>query len=458
MKSRVRGILSASEHAVRAIKCREPGFWCICILSSQALTLQPQQHNSDTKQKMESYSWFKHRFNMSQDSRLFKLIDEEGARGYGSYLFIIEQLYSQSSARLFLGQLKLMQQKGFPQAYLEKIVRNYGLFVIEGDMFSSAIDFYEPWRKEQSVSKKNTTEKRKRTGSHATETKTEKAQTMPRARKATSTATETKTAAKKTTVPAMNREKSKPTGNGIPENRNKATAEPVNGEATAIVSSSGEAPANPVPTRSQLQAGSESASSRATSENTDKPQCDSNLTHRKSLARVREEKNREEKNREYLPHISPSSVVEVEVENKAILPWKHYLDEMQNDSSWLEVVFMKSGYGDLLSRHLKEAVKVFEQHIIYLGKGGELLKLSDVKRYFAYFTMAGRNTSQVLRQTLLRLEATPGVATAIPPDPYRYEQCIDGKRTYLGCLIPANAPPRPSATAYWDETTATWNT
>lgn len=407
---------------------------------------------------MENYSWFKHRFNMSQDSRLFKLIDEEGARGYGSYLFIIEHLYGQSSNRLFLGQLKLIQQKGFPQAYLEKIVRNYGLFVIEGDMFSSAIDFYEPWRKEQSVSKKNTTEKRKKNGNHAAETKPETAQTMPRDGKATSNATETKTAAQKTTVPAMNREKPKPTGNGIPENRNKATAEPMNGEATAIVSSSRGLPANPVPTRSQLRAGSEPASNRATPQSAYKPLCNSNLTHRKSLARVREEKNREEKNREYLPHISPSSVVEVEVENKAILPWKHYLDEMQNDSSWLEVVFMKSGYGDLLSRHLKEAVKVFEQHIIYLGKGGELLKLSDVKRYFAYFTMAGRNTSQVLRQTLLRLEATPGVAAAIPPDPYRYEQCIDGKRTYLGCLIPANAPPRPSATAYWDETTATWNT
>ncbi|VFB12772.1 Uncharacterised protein [Bacteroides heparinolyticus] len=74
-----------------------------------------------------AYSGFKHRFNLSRDSRLYKLIDEEGARGYGSYLFILEQLYSQESGRLFIGQLKLIRQKGFPQAYLEKIVRNYGL-------------------------------------------------------------------------------------------------------------------------------------------------------------------------------------------------------------------------------------------------------------------------------------------------------------------------------------------
>ncbi|WP_129588273.1 hypothetical protein [Bacteroides zoogleoformans] len=61
-----------------------------------------------------------HRFNLSRDSRLYKLIDEEGARGYGSYLFILEQLYSRESGRLFIGQLKLIRQKGFPQAYLEK--------------------------------------------------------------------------------------------------------------------------------------------------------------------------------------------------------------------------------------------------------------------------------------------------------------------------------------------------
>ena len=95
---------------------------------------------------------FKHHFNLSRDSRLYKLIDEEGARSYGSYLFILEQLYSQESGRLFIGQLKLIRQKGFPQAYLEKIVRNYGLFVIEDDMFSSAIDYLGSSRKKAEVS------------------------------------------------------------------------------------------------------------------------------------------------------------------------------------------------------------------------------------------------------------------------------------------------------------------
>ena len=101
-----------------------------------------------------AYFEFKHRFNLSRDSRLYKLIDEEGARDYGSYLFILEQLNSQESGRLFIGQLKLIRQKGFPQAYLEKIVQNYGLFVIEDDMFSSAIDYLGTSRKKAKVSKK----------------------------------------------------------------------------------------------------------------------------------------------------------------------------------------------------------------------------------------------------------------------------------------------------------------
>ena len=51
----------------------------------------------------------------------------------------------------------------------------------------------------------------------------------------------------------------------------------------------------------------------------------------------------------------------------------------------------------------------------------------------------GQRTSQALYATLLALDAKQ--KSAAPPDPYRYEQRIDGRRTYLGCTIPDNAPP-----------------
>ena len=47
-------------------------------------------------------------------------------------------------------------------------------------------------------------------------------------------------------------------------------------------------------------------------------------------------------------------------------------------------------------------------------------------------------------------------SAAAPPDPYRYEQLVDGRRTYLGCPIPDGAPPRPDNTAFWNETARSW--
>ena len=44
-----------------------------------------------------------------------------------------------------------------------------------------------------------------------------------------------------------------------------------------------------------------------------------------------------------------------------------------------------------------------------------------------------------------------------PLDPHRYEQLVNGRRTYLGCPIPDDAPPRPDATAFWNEATHSWS-
>lgn len=41
-------------------------------------------------------------------------------------------------------------------------------------------------------------------------------------------------------------------------------------------------------------------------------------------------------------------------------------------------------------------------------------------------------------------------------NPYRYEQRIDGRRCYMGCPLPDNAPPRPSPKAIWNEREAYW--
>ena len=96
----------------------------------------------------------------------------------------------------------------------------------------------------------------------------------------------------------------------------------------------------------------------------------------------------------------------------------------------------------------------FKKHIEVYDKWHNLLSESDVRRYFVNFTNPGQHTSQALYATLLALDAKQ--QSAAPPDPYRYEQRIDGRRSYLGCLIPDNAPPRPDNAAFWNETTNSW--
>lgn len=131
------------------------------------------------------------------------------------------------------------------------------------------------------------------------------------------------------------------------------------------------------------------------------------------------------------------------------------MDGLVEKTPWLEATCMHSGYGALLMRHIKVAVDCFKQHVEVYDKWHDLLNESDARRYFANYTKGGQRTSQALYATLLALDAKQ--KSAAPPDPYRYEQRIDGRRTYLGCTIPDNAPPRPDATAFWNESTHSWS-
>ena len=95
---------------------------------------------------------------------------------------------------------------------------------------------------------------------------------------------------------------------------------------------------------------------------------------------------------------------------------------------------MHSGYGALLMRHIKVAVDCFKQHVEVYDKWHDLLNESDARRYFANYTKGGQRTSQALYATLLALDAKQ--KSAAPPDPYRYEQRIDGRPPIWVALFP----------------------
>lgn len=68
----------------------------------------------------QQFLWFKHPKDLSNDKRMSALIDKEGGRGYGTYMYILEMLYMQIDGKLSFQQLKTMERKGFGKVYMEK--------------------------------------------------------------------------------------------------------------------------------------------------------------------------------------------------------------------------------------------------------------------------------------------------------------------------------------------------
>lgn len=165
-------------------------------------------------------------------------------------------------------------------------------------------------------------------------------------------------------------------------------------------------------------------------------------------ARTEEKSRKENSNRSEKREIVAAKKLPV----APIRPWESLADEMTADTFWMELVGMRSGLGQLYIDHRAEVVELFRQHIRLYDKGGGLLRLQDVKQYFANYLAAGSRTCQGVRELLLddirRRQASAGGS--------RYETIVDGRRTYLGRSIPDDAPPRPDEFSVWDEEKKKW--
>ena len=299
------------------------------------------------------------------DPRMQNLFDEEGPRGIGTYWIIIEKLSLLPDAKAQLKYLRSSTSKKLSITYIEKIIRNFQLFVLEEDGSFSPEELNPVKKKEKKTAKSD------RANDVADAKNDENRQ---------------KTAEEKT------------------ENSNEKQANTLN---------------------------------TSTDKETSREVFKENITD-----------------------ITTSAIKEKEtaaaddVNFNPIRPWQEVVDGLAVRTPWLEAACIHSGYGELLMRHIKAAVDCFKKHIEVYDKWRNLLSESDARCYFVNFTNPGQRTSQALYATLLALDAKQ--QSAAPPDPYRYEQRIDGRRTYLGCLIPDNAPPRPDNTAFWNETTNSW--
>jgi len=314
---------------------------------------------------MKRNFYLQHQLMAMHDPRMQNLFDKEGPRGIGTYWIIIEKLSLLPDAKAQLKYLRSSTSKKLSITYIEKIIRNFQLFVLEEDGSFSPEELNPVKKKEKKTAKSD------RANAVADAKNDENRQ---------------KTAEEKT------------------ENSNEKQANALN-------------------------------------TSTDKE------TSREVF-------------KENIKDITTSAIKEKEtaaaddVNFNPIRPWQEVVDGLAVRTPWLEAACIHSGYGELLMRHIEAAVDCFKKHIEVYDKWHNLLSESDVRRYFVNFTNPGQHTSQALHATLLALDAKQ--QSAAPPDPYRYEQRIDGRRSYLGCLIPDNAPPRPDNAAFWNETTNSW--
>lgn len=136
-----------------------------------------------------------------------------------------------------------------------------------------------------------------------------------------------------------------------------------------------------------------------------------------------------------------------------IVSWEESLKNLSEDSGYIDLAFMRCGYGELLKRRFKDAVEYFRRHIILYHKQDNLPNEYEVYKYFANFTAAGARTSTELRNYLRQLDEADRLEH---PNAYRFEKLIDGKRTYNGCPLPADAPPRPNDRCLWNNITGKW--
>lgn len=134
-----------------------------------------------------------------------------------------------------------------------------------------------------------------------------------------------------------------------------------------------------------------------------------------------------------------------------VRPWEELVDELGSSQIYMELIGQRSGLGELFINYQALILKYFKEHVTLYGKGSELLFPDDVRRYFSNFISAGSITCQKLRDRLLS-----ELKTSNGKNINRFEDFTDGKRTYMGHLIPDNAPARPDANAVWDTVLHRW--
>ena len=160
--------------------------------------------------------------------------------------------------------------------------------------------------------------------------------------------------------------------------------------------------------------------------------------------------NKEEDTSSPISSSSTAEAAEEQVLSKSFVPaWERYVDELQQDEQWMELVAMRSGLKEQFRVLLPRIVESFKRHVRSLGNEGNILSSGDAKHYFFFFL---NPSSPTYKNLILELQK--------PKDKGKYKHedraPTTGKRSYCGIPIPDDAPPRPNSQAVWSGEKKKW--
>ena len=126
----------------------------------------------------------------------------------------------------------------------------------------------------------------------------------------------------------------------------------------------------------------------------------------------------------------------------SIPTWERYVDELQQDEQWKELMAMRTGLKQQFYTLFPRIVESFKRHVRLLGNEGRILSPSDAKHYFCFYLDPGSMTFKKLWEELHK---------PIDKGKYKHEDRdpTTGQRSYCGVPIPDDAPPRPNHQAVW---------
>jgi len=107
---------------------------------------------------MKETFYFPHDYNAAEDEKVLKLLSVLGWEGYGLYWGLIEKLASSSEAKLRLSDLEYLAFGMRTQCErITSVVREYNLFIIEGDYFWSnrLVAFFKEKEKKSAKAKES---------------------------------------------------------------------------------------------------------------------------------------------------------------------------------------------------------------------------------------------------------------------------------------------------------------